>query len=753
MKVLIITWLKYNNYGTVLQAYALQKKIKLLGYDVKTLEDYSIGFDLIDKKEKNKFKLFFELLFVIFRYPFNKKNRLKYQKVFEDNKNKIDPFNEFKKKYIDIEHNALDKRYLNNRYQVFIAGSDQIWNPVPQIFSSHYYLDFVEDYNSKISYAPSMGQSACSLEMKKNIKPLLKDFEKISVREKEGQKVLKELTNKDISVVLDPTLLLNKEDWNRICTERLIKEEYIFCYLLSDNAWYDNYINSLVESCHLKLIKLTNKKITIDGCDKDNNIDPSAFISLIKNASYVVTDSYHGSIFSLIYEKEFVCLKRFSDQDNHSQNSRLYNLFKLINLNERFIDEKDKFISVDKKINYKIVKSVLKKEIKTSEEFLKNALENAKGNRVITSNCTSCLACYNACPVGAIKITHDSYGEIRPRIDMSKCIKCGRCKKVCPSNNHVELNNIKACLASVSVNNKEIINSTSGGIAYELCKQVLTSGGIVYGCIMDETLKARHIRIDNIIDLKRTQGSKYSQSFIGTTFKNVKNDLKAHKEVVFVGTPCQVAGLKSYLNKDYENLLLIDLVCHGNVPSPYISEYCKNIEPKATNVRFRNKRNYLLTISSKNKEVYRKKGNKDPYLFAFLKDISLKESCHHCIYAAQKRAGDITLGDFWENNETIPYSLVTLNTSKGETSFKKINTIKYGKNVSKSIKNNDSFNHPQGKNELRILFNEGAKKGFINGVKVSKLKRAIRREAYPKKVQNIIKRLSIKLSKIERGEF
>lgn len=749
MKVLIITWLKYNNYGTVLQAYALQHKIKKIGYDVKTLDDHGVGFDLIDKKP-TKFKILLKLFCATIKYPFNYKNRKKYQDLKKDKE--INVFDEFKNKFIDIEYNLDDKRYLNNHYQAFISGSDQIWSPLKTIFSKHYYLDFVDKQNSKISYAPSTGQNNCSDEMKKIIKPLLEDFEYISVREKQGKQILNELTDKEVKVVLDPTLLLYSKDWDEITTKRIIKNKYIFTYFLSNNDWYNNYIKLISKKYNLKIFNLKNDfNLYLNDDIYKKNISPTEFLSLIKYADYVVTDSFHGSIFSLIYEKEFVCLKRFDDNTSNNQNARLYNLLNIVNLNERFIDKNNQVNLFDKKIDYKIVNEYLEEEIESSQTYLTNALENCKGNKVITHNCTSCMACFNSCPVNAIKIEKDKYGEFRPYIDETKCIKCGKCKKVCPSNNLPKFNEIKKCYAAISANKDEASNSASGGIAYEISKDILLNGGIVYGVIIDKNLNTKHARIDDILDLKNTQGSKYAQSYIGDTYIKVKEDLKNNKNVLFVGSPCQVAGLKNYLNKDYGNLLTIDLVCHGNVPNEYIFEHCKSINIKVNKVIFREKREYCLKLYDDDKLI--RKIKNDKYLYTFLKDISLKESCHHCMYASKKRVGDITLGDFWALKSEIPYSIVMVNTPKGERTIVKLRTIKIEeKDINESIKGNDSFNHPQGKHPARILFNQGVVNGFNDGLKKARINRIIRRENYPEILKKVLNKVYDKINRVRNGE-
>lgn len=747
MKVLIITWLKYNNYGTLLQSYALQKKIKMLGYDVKTLDDHGVGFDLLDKK-MNKFQIIMKLCLSIIKYPFTKKKK----NIAAEPHKQIDTFDEFKNKYIDIEYNLDDKRYLNNHYQAFVTGSDQIWSPLETIFSKHYYLDFVDEHNSKISYAPSMGQSVCSEEIKAIIKPLLKDFEYISVRENQGKQILSELTDKEIKVVLDPTLLLSKDDWSEIVPNKIIKNKYFFTYFVGNNAWYSDYLEKNENIKKMKIFSLDNDfNLYLNGKVFKKNISPEEFLSLIKYAEYVVTDSFHGTIFSIIFEKDFVCLKRFEDNAKNNQNSRLYNLLKIVDLEERFVGRDVLTDLFNKKIDYGLVNKRLKNEISKSEEYLINALQNCKGNKVITHNCTSCMACFNACPVNAIKIEKDKYGEYRPFIDESKCIKCGKCKEICPSNNLPSFYDTNNYLYGISTNKKETLASSAGGIAYELGKKILLSDGIVYGVVMDANLNTKHIRIDNILALQNTQGSKYAQSFIGDTYRKVKEDLKRKKDVLFIGSPCQIAGLRKYLNDDYDNLITVDFVCHGNVPNEYIRNYVKAINKETTKVTFKEKRKYCLKLYKGNKVI--KKQKNDKYLYAFSKNISLKESCYHCVYAKNRRVGDITLGDFWKLDSDIPYSIIMINTHKGQKIIDNLDSVILEKSdINRSSENNPSFNYPPSKHTSRIYFNRGVVNGFNNGLISANINKTMRRDSYPKVFKKILSIISNKVNSIRNGQ-
>ena len=181
--------------------------------------------------------------------------------------------------------------------------------------------------------------------------------------------------------------------------------------------------------------------------------------------------------------------------------------------------------------------------------------------------CTACAACMNICAHNAITMeAYSSLGYVYPVIDASKCVDCGLCAKTCPANNPIGLHKPLKAFAAISKNHDDLMTSASGGASSVLCQTILKRGGIVYGCVQRNYKDIAHRRISSYEDYTLMKGSKYVQSNIGYIYRDVKADLNNGKEVLFTGTPCQIAGLKAYLRKDYERLYLVDLVCHG-VPS------------------------------------------------------------------------------------------------------------------------------------------------------------------------------------------
>lgn len=292
--------------------------------------------------------------------------------------------------------------------------------------------------------------------------------------------------------------------------------------------------------------------------------------------------------------------------------------------------------------------------------------------------CTGCFACYNICPSNAIEMIEDENGCIYPKINEDKCVKCGLCKRTCPSIVKVKGCNEQKCYAMYSRNKKIRENSTSGGIATTFSEHVIKNGGVVYGAGYTKDCNVQHIRVDNLNGLRNLQGSKYVHSYIRDIYKYVKKDLSdTDKCVLFIGTPCQIAGLKNFLGKEYDNLLVIDIICHGVPSQRYLKEEVKRINNgiiDVDRVNFRESNQYGFYIIKNNKIIYDKNMEQSPYCDAFMNALSLRENCYNCDYARPSRISDITIGDFWGLSEKSKFfsdrckgvSTVIVSTKKGQ---------------------------------------------------------------------------------------
>lgn len=298
-------------------------------------------------------------------------------------------------------------------------------------------------------------------------------------------------------------------------------------------------------------------------------------------------------------------------------------------------------------------------------------------------DCCGCYACENICPKNCIEMNIDQEGFWYPAIDEMRCIKCNLCEKVCPEIEKYVNPNASQPQAFGAWNLKEEIRkqSSSGGVFTALAEWIIDQDGIIFGAGFNEGFKVTHRKITDKKTLAELRGSKYVHSSIGNTYAEAKAYLVKGKKVLFTGTPCQIAGLYTYLQKEYENLYTCDVACHG-VPSPKVFEkykvYLENkYSGKITKMNFRDKvkgwKSYRITTNFENKKVHTTPSGQNPYMIGFLKDIYLRPSCYECTFATIPRIADITLADFWgvdikypELDDDKGTSLLLVNTPKGQ---------------------------------------------------------------------------------------
>jgi len=304
--------------------------------------------------------------------------------------------------------------------------------------------------------------------------------------------------------------------------------------------------------------------------------------------------------------------------------------------------------------------------------------------------CCGCTACANICPKNAITMEEDFEGFLYPKIDQTKCIDCGLCDNICPILNKDNTNDSKYQKAyALQCKNKEILKtSTSGGFFTPLAEYIINDDGIVYGVGFDNKLKICHKAAESIEQIQEFRGSKYVQSYLGDIFKDVKNKLDLNKKVLFSGTPCQVEGLKKFLRKEYENLITVDLICHGT-PSPKLwKEYVKYQEDKYNskikNVYFRNKtygyHSGTMKLVFENGKEYYGSARVDYMLKSFFSEISSRPSCYDCRFKTRNHISDITIYDCWSieklkkdiKDNDLGYTNIIVNSEKGNALLDKI---------------------------------------------------------------------------------
>ena len=264
-------------------------------------------------------------------------------------------------------------------------------------------------------------------------------------------------------------------------------------------------------------------------------------------------------------------------------------------------------------------------------------------------NCSGCNACAEVCPKHCIEMVPDKKGFFYPKVDAVTCIDCGACEKVCPfQDGNIKLDTPLTAYAAWNKVREQYLASSSGGAAHVFSSHIIKRGGVVYGCT-SEGMHIRHIHVDFLSKLSKLQGSKYVQSDVRGVFSLVKADLKAGKPVLFIGTPCEVAGLKKYIKRIPEDLYLVDLICHGVPSQQMLYEHINHIlnGRSAERLSFRKGQSFHIELTDQYGTQYYSEPHRDMYYRAFLGGISYRESCYECPFARRERVSDITIGDFW----------------------------------------------------------------------------------------------------------
>lgn len=708
MKSGIITLIG-NNYGNRLQNYAVQELLKEYGdvYTVRCEKKIPV------KTETRKFsrympkhiKMALDSRFLnIYHLSNRQMNFVERLAYFLKHKNEIkaaivernEAFRKFDRKYINYEEELLhlngdDNESWVKSYDAWVCGSDQIWNPTYPTATRNAFLQFAEK-SRRIALSVSIGLS--------DTKSMLPEYSEwingipyLSVREDRAAEIVKELTGRNADVFLDPTMLIPIEKWQQIAenaTTNLPKRFAVGYFLGIREKNYIDYINKQLKD--IEYVDLLNGE-----APQYLSFGPDNVIDAIRNAEIVFVDSFHGAVFSILFNKQFVVFERV--EDGKSMNSRLKTLLKKFGLENRVYNGNNEE-ELKQQIDYSKTDEILNLERNRVKAFLDKAMNDIAKLKVNTmievrhikinrvEKCSGCTACNQVCPQKCITMQSDEEGFVYPVVDESICIGCGRCKMVCPIINYDGGNIPNKVLAEKNKDERIRSSSSSGGVFYEIAKKFIEDNGVVYGCALDENMVARHICVDTISDIDKLKSSKYVQSDMGNTMSEIKKRLNDGERVLFSGTPCQVAGLRKYLRKDFDNLTAIDVLCHG-VPSPKLfKDYLQYLSMqygggKPISVNFRNKqrgwkRLYMEVTFDNGKRHYIYSGY-DRYEGLFLNNMSLRPSCYECKFTKEMRFGDITLGDFWGIGKKYPkwdddkgISVVMLNTNKGVAIYNKV---------------------------------------------------------------------------------
>lgn len=615
-----------NDCGEILQYYALQEAIKSLGNTVEII-DYSCFCEPIETPTEPFF---------------HKIERKIYQKLKKSNINYFSKENltSFSRRNLHISrhYNKGTIIYANNEYDGFVCGCDQIWNP--DYFDSNLYLAFADKSKTRISYASGFGNGSISVTVLRKVEPLIKSLSAVSVEQRNIAETL-HTNGVDVCKAINPILLWNESFWDSIISGKEdSKQKYVLCYFTEDSDSNQKQIKSITKSKKIKTILIEGEK---NSRTKEYNyadeilydVSPERLIGLIKRSSFVISDSFHICALSTIYNVPFFVFESSFDNNPKGNKLMLLDFIDMLEMKSHIVKNPGKIQSMLAQ-KFSINNFLLEEMREKSWDYLKSSLStNAEG-------CSNC------------KIYEYPIG-----------VYAGQCKDI----------RIRK-------------NSSSGGIFYLLAKEVLSKNGIVIACRLDQNGKAIHDICCSINELSEYMTSKYVQSEMREMFRVAGENLLTGNHVLFVGTPCQVAGLLRYLKikKIQTNqLLCVDFFCHG-VPSPFVwSEYLKSLMhgniSSLQHVNFRHKeygwRNFSMCIEMKDSNRYLKDISHDEYLRGFMKNAFLRPSCYRCRYKMIKHDSDITIGDFWhfdENKSSIAddntgVSLIVAQSVKGENAI------------------------------------------------------------------------------------
>lgn len=690
MKVGVITFHSAYNFGASLQTWALQKVLKNYGLETGVINYHPpVIDDLYDPIKKTGIKRPLKIVKLAITNRDSLKRYYHYKNFIQKNFDLIGDY----KTYEELKN-------ANLKLDAYITGSDQVWNS-QHIggFDPAYFLDFVSNGGLKISYAASIGRNYLLPKYKQDFKNSVSTFDYVSVREKSAKPVIAEITDRKVEVVLDPTLLLQKEEYEAIKVKPEIKEPYIFVYMMEDNREVVQFANKISRALGIPIIQRRQRKIFKNEIGTCYTSDAGEFIGFIEQATMVITNSFHGTVFSTIYERPFISML-------HSDTgSRTIDLLKSLGLSSHIVYDPNKFNDMDQFqiTNAEALRERILELRAHSLAFLEKALsieteeedEYVKCPTAIRKDeCYGCYACKEVCPTNAITMKADKEGFYFPVVDEKTCIQCQACVKACIRKEPQLIAESATYPVVYSAMNKDEavrMGSSSGAVFPALAQYVIENSGYVVGVKFDSSMRAVSAIADTMEDVKAFYGSKYVKSDIAGIFPKVKELLKENKLVLYTGLPCECAGLKSYLKKDYDNLLICEIVCHA-APSPkvlgkYLDYLTTKYKSGIKNLEFRNKKTgwethkCSLVVTFENGKELSVNARRNNYFRAFQNDFISRLNCNKCQFTFKNRVGDFTIGDFWGIKEIDPEmydekgtSLVMINTEKAAGVWKEVST-------------------------------------------------------------------------------
>ncbi len=655
---------KGTNYGALLQAFATQKKVESLGFRTEII-DYLPGSSktIVPSPEAYLSRVIEKV-----RKISDKPAQPQLDEIHAENKRlRTEAAEEFRRSRL---HNIVQIREYENlvehakRYKAVIVGSDQLWPPTVA-FTYYRTLRFVPEGVRRISYATSTGVSSYPWYVKREAAKFMNAIDSLSVREEAGRDIVKDVCGRDAKVVLDPTYLFTKAEWEELVPrEKVVEDGYVFCFFLGDNPGMKVLARRYADEKGLRVVAILSNETNCDDGYADEVLigqRPDQFMNLIRNAECVFTDSFHGFAFSVINEKQVYISYRVR-QGTQSRNSRIDNIVKMFGMEDRLIkDPAAAELQADCVTDYGSVNARLDELRKDSLDFLKTALTfppDDSGEMTVLfeskAACCGCEACANVCPAGIIEMQADDEGFYYPQLtDPSKCIGCNACHNVCPVENADQISSaFTKAYAGCAKEETEIITSASGGFAASLTDAFLKEGGVVYGAAYTPDYSgAQYIRVSSGEQAERIKTSKYIQARKEDIYRQIREDLKT-KKVLFTGLPCDAYAVKRFVRDD-ANLYTLSVMCHGPTSGKVHQQYCALAEKKlgspirSFSARYKKDGNwkpYYIRAVGENGEELLEQFDKTDYNTAFL--YFKRPSCGDCSFKNDRFAADILVGDY-----------------------------------------------------------------------------------------------------------
>ena len=653
------------NYGVYLQAYAMQKKIEDFGYDAEIIHYVKRTESVLASDKKSKIRR-------LLMHPVQTKKIID-NKIMKSGSNfagRSFSFSKFASKNFNLTrlcNDMADAEEIGRKYDAVVCGSDQIWNPVHTDCNPYYFLQFVPQ-EKRIAYAPSVACEEIPEKYLETFKNYISSFSSISVRESSGAELVEKITGRKCENTVDPTLLYDKNFWNEFALpERIVKEPYIFCYFLGGTEIHKEAID--------RIEKETGKKVVLSPFDSEiNNLkkgekiyaDIEQFLTLIRDADFVLTDSFHGVAFSVNFRKSFAAVKRHDiDAGKHT---RVNDFLSKICLADRIVTDENIDDFNFSEINYEKSENILQNWIKSSEDYFRNSLEKVlektekaekKNISLLPENsCYGCSACANACPKNAIKMNKDELGYLYAEVDEDKCINCGLCLKKCEvlKENTSRKNDFETeCFVAWMRDEEKIKMSSSGGMFFALAEKFIEDGGYVAGAVYTDDFRGvKTIVTNDIEEVKKMRGSKYFQSDKGNVFSETKNLLEKGEKVFFSASPCECGALSAFLGKDYENLVTMSYICHGPSAPAVLSKYIDEIEKEygssviSFTTRYKKDGKHLplyLRATFENGNEKLEEYAPSELARIFMSGCAMRNSCLNCKFKSLPPFSDIYVGD------------------------------------------------------------------------------------------------------------